>query len=58
MPTIEFLKAYWSSGVLATNGVILLNLLGALLLGLMVGYERSYHGRAAGMRTYGLVCMA
>jgi len=30
----------------------------ALLLGLMVGYERSYHGRAAGMRTYGLVCMA
>src|ERR1700740_3679569 len=58
MPTIEFFKAYWSSGVLATNGVILLNLLGALLLGLMVGYERSYHGRAAGMRTYGLVCMA
>ena len=58
MPTIEFLKAYWSSGVLATNGVILLNLIGALLLGLMVGYERSYHGRAAGMRTYGLVCMA
>jgi uncharacterized membrane protein YhiD involved in acid resistance len=38
--------------------VILLNLAGALLLGLMVGYERSYHGRAAGMRTYGLVCMA
>jgi len=28
------------------------------LLGLVVGYERSYHGRAAGMRTYGLVCMA
>jgi len=23
-----------------------------------VGYERSYQGRAAGMRTYGLVCMA
>jgi putative Mg2+ transporter-C (MgtC) family protein len=58
MPTIEFLQAYWSSGELATNGVILLNLLGALLLGLLVGYERSYHGRAAGMRTYGLVCMA
>jgi putative Mg2+ transporter-C (MgtC) family protein len=29
-----------------------------MLLGLVVGYERSYHGRAAGMRTYGLVCMA
>jgi putative Mg2+ transporter-C (MgtC) family protein len=56
--TTDFLVAYWSSGELATNGVILLNLLGALLLGLMVGYERAYHGRAAGMRTYGLVCMA
>lgn len=29
----------------------------ALFLGFMFGYERSYHGRAAGMRTYGLVCM-
>lgn len=37
---------------------VLLHLVGALALGLMVGYERSYHGRAAGMRTYGLVCMA
>jgi len=52
------IEAYWSAPELATNGLILLNLLGALLLGLMVGYERSYHGRAAGMRTYGLVCMA
>jgi putative Mg2+ transporter-C (MgtC) family protein len=50
--------AYWSRAELATNGLILMNLAGALLLGLMVGYERSYHGRAAGMRTYGLVCMA
>lgn len=52
------LEAYWSPDELATNALILLNLAGALLLGLMVGYERSYHGRAAGMRTYGLVCMA
>ncbi|MFA6280820.1 MAG: MgtC/SapB family protein [Bdellovibrionales bacterium] len=29
----------------------------ALALGFLFGYERSYHGRAAGMRTYGLVCM-
>src|SRR5450830_857624 len=58
MPTVDFLRAYWSPAELATNGVILLNLLGALLLGLLVGYERSYHGRAAGMRTYGLVCLA
>ncbi|QGZ40498.1 putative Mg2+ transporter-C (MgtC) family protein [Pseudoduganella flava] len=56
MPNI--LSAYWSGQELVTNGVILLNLLGALLLGMLVGYERSYHGRAAGMRTYGIVCMA
>jgi putative Mg2+ transporter-C (MgtC) family protein len=59
MPSFfEMLSAYWSEHELATNGLILLNIGGALLLGLAVGYERSYHGRAAGMRTYGLVCMA
>ncbi|WP_338769199.1 MgtC/SapB family protein [Massilia sp. METH4] len=56
--TRDMLGAYWSSTELVTNGVIILNLLGALLLGMLVGYERSYHGRAAGMRTYGIVCMA
>jgi putative Mg2+ transporter-C (MgtC) family protein len=30
----------------------------ALVLGVLVGYERTYKGRAAGMRVYGLVCMA
>ena len=50
--------SFWSGPVLATNALVFLNLLGALLLGLLVGYERSFHGRAAGMRTYGLVCMA
>jgi putative Mg2+ transporter-C (MgtC) family protein len=54
----QLLTAYWSQTELATNALILLNLAGALLLGLLVGYERAYHGRAAGMRTYGLVCMA
>jgi putative Mg2+ transporter-C (MgtC) family protein len=54
----ESLAAYWSGPELATNMVVFMNLLGALLLGLLVGYERAYHGRAAGMRTYGLVCMA
>ncbi|WP_312550498.1 MgtC/SapB family protein [Massilia sp.] len=58
MTTWELLAPYWSPSEIATNGVILLHLAGALLLGLLVGYERSYHGRAAGMRTYGLVCMA
>jgi len=52
------LSAYWSAPEVAANLVIFLNLLGALALGLVVGYERSFHGRAAGMRTYGLVCMA
>jgi putative Mg2+ transporter-C (MgtC) family protein len=52
------LSTYWSAPVVATNVIVFFNLLGALILGLVVGYERSYHGRAAGMRTYGLVCMA
>jgi putative Mg2+ transporter-C (MgtC) family protein len=54
----EVLISYWSADEIATNLIIFMNLLGALGLGLIVGYERSYHGRAAGMRTYGLVCMA
>lgn len=54
----ETLSGYWSTPEITTNIIIFMNLLGALCLGLLVGYERSYHGRAAGMRTYGLVCMA
>lgn len=54
----SILASYWSDREVLTNLVIFLNLLGALALGLLLGYERSYHGRAAGMRTYGLVCMA
>jgi putative Mg2+ transporter-C (MgtC) family protein len=34
-----------------------LHLAGALLAGALIGIERSYHGRAAGMRTYALVCL-
>ncbi len=58
MPTFDTLASFWTTPMIKTNVLVLLNLMGALLLGLMVGYERSYHGRAAGMRTYGLVCMA
>jgi len=54
----ETLAAYWTTSEVFTNFIIFLNLLGALVLGMIVGYERTYHGRAAGMRTYGLVCMA
>ena len=51
-----FLAAYWSPEEVRVNATIMFNLIFALALGLLVGYERSYHGRAAGMRTYGLVC--
>jgi len=37
---------------------ILLRIVAALVAGLIVGYERSYHGRPAGFRTHALVCMA
>ena len=50
--------SFWSPQELHANLIIFLNIVGAMLLGFVVGYERSYHGRAAGMRTYGLVCMA
>ena len=55
---IEQLHGYWTAPEVSASIVAFLNILGALVLGLMVGYERSYRGRAAGMRTYGLVCMA
>lgn len=56
--SIENMQAYWSTVQVEANILILVNITGALLLGMVVGYERSYHGRAAGIRTYGLVCMA
>lgn len=58
MLSLESLFTYWSGSVVEANVLAGLSLVGALVLGLLVGYERSYHGRAAGMRTYGLVCMA
>jgi putative Mg2+ transporter-C (MgtC) family protein len=56
--TDSVLMSYWSAPEVAVNLLVFMNIVGALLLGLVVGYERTYHGRAAGMRTYGLVCMA
>lgn len=58
MLSLGSLHSYWSSAQLEANLLILANIVGALMLGMVVGYERSYHGRAAGIRTYGLVCMA
>src|SRR5882672_1959235 len=56
--SLEALENYWAAPEVAANIVVFFNIVGALFLGLLVGYERSYRGRAAGMRTYGLVCMA
>mgnify|MGYP006196105061 CR=1 FL=1 len=56
--TLSLFDTYWSASLIEVNLLVFANLVGALLLGLLVGYERSYHGRAAGMRTYGIVCMA
>jgi len=55
---MDTLLAYWSRDELATNGILLLHLIGALATGILIGYERSYHGRVAGMRMYALVCVA
>jgi putative Mg2+ transporter-C (MgtC) family protein len=37
---------------------MLLRLVAALLAGAFIGYERSFHGRPAGLRTHVLVCLA
>ncbi len=55
---MQTLLSYWTMDLLVTNGMIFLHLVGAVITGLLIGYERTYHGRAAGMRTYALVCMA
>lgn len=47
---------FWGSAALTSNGLIFLDILGAMGLGLILGFERNFHGHAAGMRTYGLVC--
>jgi putative Mg2+ transporter-C (MgtC) family protein len=38
--------------------VIIGRVLGALAIGAMIGFERTFHGRPAGFRTHALVCIA
>jgi putative Mg2+ transporter-C (MgtC) family protein len=38
--------------------VMALRIVGALLIGALIGLERSFHGRPAGFRTHSLVCIA
>ena len=52
------LAHYWTGQAWQANVLMLLHLLTAAALGLLLGYERAFHGRAAGMRTYALVCVA
>jgi putative Mg2+ transporter-C (MgtC) family protein len=40
------------------DGVIIARILGALVVGAVIGLERSFHGRPAGFRTHSLVCVA
>lgn len=54
----HLLSIYWTGPALDASLRLLIVLAGALILGALVGYERYYHGHAAGMRTYGVVCMA
>jgi putative Mg2+ transporter-C (MgtC) family protein len=42
----------------AENAVMLARIFGALLVGALIGLERSFHGRPAGFRTHALVCVA
>src|ERR1700688_2707208 len=38
--------------------VIIGRVTGALVLGALIGFERTFHGRPAGFRTHSLVCIA
>ncbi|MCL1981402.1 MAG: MgtC/SapB family protein [Proteobacteria bacterium] len=51
---INQLKVLWATDYVQ----IAVHLLTALVLGGIIGFERSYHGRPAGFRTHTLVCLA
>ena len=38
--------------------VIIGRVIGALIIGALIGFERTFHGRPAGFRTHSLVCIA
>ncbi|MDD2324539.1 MAG: MgtC/SapB family protein [Alphaproteobacteria bacterium] len=57
MPWAETLSHFVAALRASPDWAIVADMAIALLFGFLFGYERSYHGRAAGMRTYGLVCM-
>src|SRR5262245_50753063 len=40
------------------EATIVLRTLGAVIIGALIGFERTFHGRPAGFRTHALVCVA
>jgi putative Mg2+ transporter-C (MgtC) family protein len=38
--------------------IILFRIFAALVVGALIGFERTFHGRPAGFRTHALVCIA
>lgn len=38
--------------------VIIVRIIGAIVIGALIGMERTFHGRPAGFRTHALVCLA
>ncbi len=48
----------WISFVSHDDLVIIGRVAGALVIGAMIGFERTFHGRPAGFRTHALVCIA
>ena len=42
----------------ADDLIIIGRVAGALVIGALIGFERTYHGRPAGFRTHALVCIA
>ncbi len=57
LPSADVALSFWQTLSSWPEAALAVDMFYALFLGFLFGYERSYHGRAAGMRTYGLVCM-
>jgi putative Mg2+ transporter-C (MgtC) family protein len=48
----------WERAMGHEEAVIVARVLGAVLIGGSIGFERTFHGRPAGFRTHSLVCIA
>jgi putative Mg2+ transporter-C (MgtC) family protein len=55
---MEAIKTSFASAVTQEELVITVRVLGALVIGGAIGFERTFHGRPAGFRTHSLVCVA